>query len=165
MSMAIEKLPCAKCGRLMLPRTALRTGGKCMQCIERRKYSHNDRPRNAIRNCNDFFELRCPMNWNDLEGTDNVGVRFCRECKDRVFFCRTANEALNHAKAGHCVALPGQDGSAAGFGAVVGRPVAPIVLTADQQALVKAEKADRAMTEKIRAATKRPLRKLVAVKR
>lgn len=121
------------------------------------KYSEYERPRNAIRNCDVKFGFECPINWNELDRTGDNRFRHCQVCAERVFLCCTAIEALGHAKVGHCVALPGQDGSAARFRMVLGRP-AP--LTHEQKALVKAEKADQAVTKKIRAATKHYLRKV-----
>ena len=121
------------------------------------QYHGHNRPRNAIRNCTFTFIFQCPMNWNDLDHTKQDRVRVCRVCKERVFLCRTASEALTHANIGHCVALPGQDGRGALFGLMVGMPVP---LTDEQKALLKAEQADQANTKKIRAATKRHLRRV-----
>ncbi|HEX4646536.1 MAG TPA: hypothetical protein VH598_13115 [Verrucomicrobiae bacterium] len=67
-------------------------------------------PANAIRNCTIEFRFKCPQDWDALEATQEAAVRFCQLCRQKVFFCQTDAEALDHAKRGNCVALPRHTG-------------------------------------------------------
>jgi hypothetical protein len=40
-----------------------------------------------------------------LQQTKKVGVRFCEECRKKVYYCHTIEEARDHADQGHCVAV------------------------------------------------------------
>jgi len=53
------------------------------------------------------FELVCPKSWDALRSTDRDGVRFCAVCESPVHYCGTLEEAREHARKGHCVALDG----------------------------------------------------------
>jgi len=54
----------------------------------------------------------CSLDWDQLEPTAEEGTRFCLECQKKVFLCSNDFEALNHARQGHCIAMPGEDGTA-----------------------------------------------------
>jgi hypothetical protein len=56
------------------------------------------------------FAFRCPKVWEEFAPTDAPGVRFCSDCAERVYLCRTRGEAETHARAGHCVAVGGELG-------------------------------------------------------
>ncbi len=58
-----------------------------------------------IQNCDVEFAYDCPRDWSSLIPTDREGVRFCQKCSKDVFFCKSSDEASNHASLGHCIAL------------------------------------------------------------
>src|SRR5262245_14892750 len=58
----------------------------------------------AVRNCTDPFKFVCPKRWEDLQATGQEGVRHCVACQQSVFYCRTDEETIRHANAGHCIA-------------------------------------------------------------
>ncbi len=128
------RIPCAKCGAMILPATAKVTGGFCLQChpAKARKpgavAEHYDEafdaalretqsleqatlavcrmPLSTIRICA-IESPDCPGFWDCLETTDNTAVRRCRVCSQSVFLCLGDAETLSHARAGHCLARRG----------------------------------------------------------
>lgn len=60
------------------------------------------------------FQFECPLKWEALTPTAEVGVRQCEACQQAVYYCPTIGEAREHARAGHCVAvdiaIPRKDG-------------------------------------------------------
>jgi len=58
----------------------------------------------TVRNCLAVFQRLCPLEWEELKSTENVGVRHCDKCEREVFFCASDEETIAPAKAGHCVA-------------------------------------------------------------
>ena len=64
---------------------------------------------NQIRNCLVRFRKVCPARWEQLVPTSTPRVRMCGACDREVFFCETDIEALEHAKAGRCIAKPMPD--------------------------------------------------------
>ena len=64
---------------------------------------------NQIRNCLVRFRKVCPEKWEQLVPTSTPRVRTCGACDREVFFCETNVEALEHAKAGRCIAKPMPD--------------------------------------------------------
>lgn len=166
--MTTQRVPCVNCGALILPNTAARTGGLCMPCFQRQEgvqkelhvqvlpenFTMEDlgqrfrRPTNAIRNCAVEFRRLCPQDWNGLEPTGDDSVRFCHLCRQNVFLCVGDAEALAHAREGHCIAMPGEDGSAAAL-MRVGMPEQP--LTPKQERLINADCLDLAKTRALQA--------------
>jgi hypothetical protein len=69
-------------------------------------------PANAIRNCTVGLKYVCPLDWDQLGSTPETGTRFCKQCEKKVFLCSNDFEAINHARQGHCIAMPGEDGTA-----------------------------------------------------
>lgn len=71
------------------------------------------------------FRFECPRAWASLAPTEAPDVRACDGCGERVYLCRTADEAAERARAGHCIAV---DAALAGrvrgevCGSVTGRP-------------------------------------------
>jgi len=64
---------------------------------------------NLIRNCRVKFRKVCPQRWEQLVPTAAERVRFCDTCSQEVFLCETDEDALGHARAGHCIAKPISD--------------------------------------------------------
>jgi hypothetical protein len=58
-----------------------------------------------IFNCPPDAKIPCPLEWDALTPTDDEAVRVCPKCGESVFLCKTDEEAIAHAKQGHCVAL------------------------------------------------------------
>jgi hypothetical protein len=60
----------------------------------------------TIRNCEATFRFQCPKNWSELSPTASGSgeIRHCAVCDRNVFFCKTDEETIEHAKAGHCIA-------------------------------------------------------------
>jgi uncharacterized protein (TIGR02996 family) len=61
--------------------------------------------RSEIENCDSRFLFKCPERWDNLAPTKVAAVRFCDACSERVYYCHTIEEAREHAKNGHCVAV------------------------------------------------------------
>lgn len=72
------------------------------------------------------------MIWESLGITSEENVRFCPECKEKVYFCVTDGDTLLHAKAGHCIAreLPDEKELPK---IVLGKPKIPITNSPDQE--------------------------------
>ncbi|MEM9506484.1 MAG: tetratricopeptide repeat protein [Cyanobacteria bacterium P01_E01_bin.35] len=54
------------------------------------------------------FSYQCPKQWNNLQVTANESVRFCDVCQENVFYCTDKQEADQHARQGHCIAIASQ---------------------------------------------------------
>ena len=63
----------------------------------------------TIQNCYVKFAYECPKQWLSLKTTDRSDVRFCETCSKEVYFCKTGDEASDHAKLGHCVAIQAEE--------------------------------------------------------
>jgi hypothetical protein len=61
--------------------------------------------RSEIENCESRFLFQCPQRWDNLAPTNVAAVRFCKACKERVYYCHNIEEAREHAKKGRCVAV------------------------------------------------------------
>ncbi|WP_224248106.1 GspE/PulE/PilB domain-containing protein [Hyalangium gracile] len=59
-----------------------------------------------IQNCEVRFQFRCPKQWEALRETSEPGVRSCSQCQKQVYLCQSTQEVAEHARAGHCVAVP-----------------------------------------------------------
>ena len=51
------------------------------------------------------FAYRCPKRWDHLRLTEDESVRHCDTCDRPVFYCRSIEDAKDHAADGHCVAV------------------------------------------------------------
>lgn len=72
-----------------------------------RRVPHDDEPlirATTIRKCRIVPRVPCPYRWDRLQPTDDDEVRFCDTCNSNVYLCRTDEETVAHALAGHCVA-------------------------------------------------------------
>lgn len=61
--------------------------------------------RPALENCDSRFLFQCPERWDNLAPTAVAAVRFCQACRERVYYCSSIEEAWEHARRGHCVAV------------------------------------------------------------
>jgi len=52
------------------------------------------------------FAFACPKRWETLAPTEAESVRFCRLCKESVYYCDTVEQAAARAVAGQCIAVP-----------------------------------------------------------
>jgi hypothetical protein len=52
------------------------------------------------------FAFACTKRWETLAPTDSESVRFCQQCKERVYYCDTVADAEARAFAGQCIAIP-----------------------------------------------------------
>ena len=50
------------------------------------------------------LKFSCPMEWSELDRTNNDSVKFCQECEKNVYRVRTREETIIRAKQGQCVA-------------------------------------------------------------
>ena len=67
------------------------------------------------------FALKCPKHWNDLDVTEDEGIRHCRFCERNVYLCVSQTEFISYANLGRCVAV--RDQSEEGESAyIVGEP-------------------------------------------
>jgi uncharacterized protein (TIGR02996 family) len=67
---------------------------------QRRQRQQTQQPMRTVK-----FEFVCDRQWQDLQPTEDNGVRFCEACKENVYYCDTIMEARGHAWAGHCIAV------------------------------------------------------------
>lgn len=63
-----------------------------------------DEPKPFVAHCN-LLQFKCAQAWESLDTTYDRDMRYCRECDERVYFCRTADQFRRHARKGHCVAI------------------------------------------------------------
>lgn len=74
------------------------------------------------------FSFECPRLWESFAPTDDPAVRHCDTCREQVFRCETLALAGEHARAGHCIAVPtelaGQMSQEVGR-FIIGRPHIP----------------------------------------
>jgi len=57
-----------------------------------------------IRNCT--FAFRCKENFYEMMATRDDGtVRFCVNCMQEVFLCKTNEELSEHIRSNHCIAV------------------------------------------------------------
>lgn len=57
-----------------------------------------------IRNCT--FAFRCKENFYEMMATRGDGsVRFCVNCMQEVFLCKTNEELSDHIRSNHCIAI------------------------------------------------------------
>jgi hypothetical protein len=94
--------------------------------------------KNAIRNCTVKFRKICPRAWESLSPTPDDFIRVCETCSREVFFCEGDAEAVDHAKAGHCIAKPMPDGSGRPV-MYLGEPIVPPPMPTPQQRSVMEE--------------------------
>lgn len=52
------------------------------------------------------FRFACPNVWQALAPTDAADVRYCDDCRQRVYYCGNVADAERHARAGDCIAVP-----------------------------------------------------------
>lgn len=62
------------------------------------------RTERTIRTCPVRMKFTCPRTWEGLQPTADSDIRHCTQCNEDVHFCRTDEETLRHARAGHCIA-------------------------------------------------------------
>jgi predicted amidophosphoribosyltransferase len=86
----------------------------------------------TIRNCAGVFKKVCPQRWDQLTPTSADDVRHCGTCSRDVHWCRTDEETLAHARAGHCIAREIPDGSELPA-IVLGEPAEPMRPTPSQE--------------------------------
>ncbi|AKF07511.1 hypothetical protein [Sandaracinus amylolyticus] len=92
--------------------------------------------------------MRCPLQWDALERTDDPDVRHCTACSERVYFCRDDAETVERALAGQCIAREEPDASEKPA-IVLGRPARPLVMTARQSAAQSWSGRERGIREAI----------------
>ncbi len=56
-----------------------------------------------IRNCK--FSFKCPKEWASLKPTDQPDQRYCNECNQIVYFCKTGKQLMAAIKEDRCVAV------------------------------------------------------------
>ena len=61
----------------------------------------------SIRNCK--FAFKCPLKWESLAKTTDPDVRFCDECQQEVYFCRSDAELVKAIKLNRCIAITVED--------------------------------------------------------
>ena len=73
-----------------------------------------------IRNC--VFGFRCAQNWEAMDETSRVDVRFCRECAKDVYFVENTIELAEAIGLNRCVAIkpaPYEDNPASHHSAII----------------------------------------------
>ncbi len=62
-----------------------------------------------VENCH--FKFQCNRDWDDLFEIElTPDIRYCDDCDHLVYLCSRA-ELEEHARKGHCVALPVEEGT------------------------------------------------------
>lgn len=116
------------------------------------------RTERTIRNCTVRIDTPCPKRWDDLQATDSDDVRHCSVCAEYVYLCSSAEETLEHARAGHCIAREEPHPSELPR-MILGRPSVLSVVTADQERAHTWARRERGITILVRGrleATSRP---------
>jgi hypothetical protein len=54
-----------------------------------------------LKNCE--MEFECPLLWDNLEKTNKENKRYCSECKEKVYHCKTETELKKYTEKGKCV--------------------------------------------------------------
>lgn len=105
----------------------------------------------TIRNCESTFRFQCPKLWSELSPTAAADVRHCALCDCDVFFCKTDQETIAHAKARHCIAreLPDEKQLPHVY---VGKPKDVPIPTPEQQEAAKLFARERAIDDAIKNA-------------
>jgi small GTP-binding protein len=76
-----------------------------------------------IDNCGKW-EFECPLVWDGLQTTADQSVRYCKQCKEKVYLATTLKEVDAHALQGHCVAFSGElDSGSVPGGSIISNPV------------------------------------------
>ncbi len=61
-----------------------------------------------VSNCK-LLQFRCSKKWEQLAPTEHNDIRFCGECKERVYFCQTQADIYSHFEQSHCIAFKNFD--------------------------------------------------------
>jgi hypothetical protein len=92
------------------------------------------------------MKVVCLKTWEGLQPTADSDVRHCAQCNEDVHFCRTDEETLRHARAGHCIARE-EPLSEELPHLVLGRPESPPVVTPEQQQASALRARERGITD------------------
>ena len=57
----------------------------------------------TLRNCQ--FAFRCPKTWDTLQQGESDEVRYCTDCENNVYLCRTDGELAEAIQQNKCVAI------------------------------------------------------------
>ena len=61
-----------------------------------------------LANCK--YSFKCIKTWESLEITSSQEVRYCSDCQQEVYYCRTKREMVSAIKKRKCIAIyPGDD--------------------------------------------------------
>lgn len=76
--------------------------------LKRLDVNYNERKRiymmdKLIRNCD--IKLKCKQRWEDMQSTDEDGIRYCEQCKNNVHFCFNDYELNEAIQNNWCVAI------------------------------------------------------------
>src|SRR5437868_7072389 len=105
----------------------------------------------TIRNCESTFRFQCPKTWVELSPTASDHVRHCTVCDCDVFFCKSDEETIEHAKAGRCIAreIPNENELPQVY---VGQPKNPAVPTPEQEKAAEWFRRERGIDDSIKNA-------------
>lgn len=67
-------------------------------------------PQTIVINCDDRYQLKCPLLWSGLQETADEHQRFCTVCQQTVHFAQTKEQKQSLARQGYCVACYEPDG-------------------------------------------------------
>lgn len=56
-----------------------------------------------IANC--IFGYKCDQSWDALADTDDSNVKYCKHCKNNVFYCSTPEELMRAIRRRVCVSV------------------------------------------------------------
>jgi hypothetical protein len=56
-----------------------------------------------LANCK--YAYKCTKTWEDLEITSSQEVRYCSDCQEEVYYCRTKLEIVSAIKKRKCIAI------------------------------------------------------------
>jgi len=105
----------------------------------------------TVRNCNVRIAEPCPKQWEHLDVTNDESVRHCASCGKDVHYCRTDEQTIAHAKAGHCIARLAPD-KAELPPVVIGRPTVQHVPTEQERTAQEWASRERRVDEAIKDA-------------
>lgn len=83
----------------------------------------------------------CPMRWDQFWKTGDESIRHCDVCSENVHYCKTDAEAIDHARAGHCVAIEMVDSSELPE-IMIGRPSNPLPYSEEQEESLRIQQSE-----------------------
>ena len=60
-----------------------------------------------LANCK--FSFKCTKNWENLNSTSEQEIRYCSDCHEKVYYCKTKSEIIWAIKNKKCISIYSDD--------------------------------------------------------